>query len=355
MEKRSRLDTLSAMNRTLLVTLALALAFASPAFAGDTVKRGKWRIGDEPKTWILYSTEHYQVQSHIAKDRAKVVTDHLERMMIEYRKRFPIDKPLKDMVVKIFANRKEYLAYGASPGSLAYYSPSDRELVCYDTGFVTGKEPPPDVPKDRGLAERLKQLGIPEEEIAGVADALRVLSNTNLLGVLSHEGWHQYFHFFIVSQVEFPSWLDEGMGDYFYSAKPAPDGKSMVFGDLMPGRFVTIWAALKTDKYVPVRDLIRYRQPDYYKNPQVCYAEGWSLVYFCLHSGNERYAKIPTTLIHVFKDKHRMDEATDEAFAHVDLQKFEDEWKAFYLDRDFAKTVMDLAFPAGRSEAGAAR
>ncbi|MBI1853752.1 MAG: hypothetical protein HYR85_25735 [Planctomycetes bacterium] len=340
------------MARWLTSVFAVVLVLSVRAVAGETVKHGKWRIGDEPKTWNLYSTEHYQVQSHIPKERAKIVTDHLERMQIEYAKRFPIRKPLKDMVVKIFANRAEYLAYPSPEGSAAYYSPKDHELVCYDTGFVTGREAPPDIPKDRQLGERLKKLGVPEDEVAGVEDALLKLSNMSLLGVLSHEGWHQYFHFYIVSEIPFPSWLDEGMGDYFFSAKPAPDGKSMVFGDLMPIRFSVIWGALKTNKFVPVKELIRYRQPDYYENASVCYAEGWSLVYFCYQSGNERYAKIPDTLIHVFKDKHDMDEATNEAFAHIDLAKFEAEWKAFYLNRDFVQTIKDLAYPAATSGAG---
>ncbi len=334
--------------RSLSLAAVIALgALASSAVAGDTVKPGKWRIGDEPKGWVLYSTEHYQVQSRIPKDRAKIVSDRLEKMMVEYRKRFPIRKPLKDFVLKIFANRKEYVGYGGSPGSAAYYTPTHQELVCFDTGLLSAHDAKEISPEDEErLKERLKGTGLSEEEIAENADlmaAMRKLSTMNLLGILSHEGWHQYFHFYIVSQVEFPSWLDEGMGDYFYSARLAPDAKSIVLGDFNAARFPIIYRALKKDEYVPVKELIRYRQRDYYKDPGLCYAEGWSLVYFCLHSGNETYAKIPEKLIKVFKDKHDMDEATDEAFARIDLEKFEEEWKRFYLDLDFAKTMIDLA------------
>jgi hypothetical protein len=328
-----------------LVVLLAACLVAPPAPA-QSVKRGKWRINDEPKGWILYSTKHYQVQSQIPKERAKLVSDHLERVMVEYRKRFPIRKPLKDMVLKIFADRPSYLKYGSPLGSVAYYSQGDRELVCYDTGFVTGNEIPPEIEKERLLFERLKKLGVPESEMnvtPKLLEALQRLSNMNLLGVLSHEGWHQYFHFYIVSQVDFPSWLDEGMGDYFYTTRPAPDGGSMVFGDLMPIRFAIIWGALKTERTVPVKEFVRYRQREYYKDASLSYAQGWSLVYFCYHSGNETYAKIPGTLIRVFKDKHDMDEATDAAFARIDMEKFEEEWKAFFLGRDFSTTMIEMA------------
>ncbi len=330
--------------------LALAAAtslalLAGAALAGDRVKPGKWRINDEPDGWILDKSKNYQIQSQVPRERARIVANHLESMMMEYRRRFKSRKPLPEFVLKIFSGAENYHAYGGPRGSLAYYTDQTDELVCFDTGTLDGRDVFPEPSEGRDLKDRLKALGVPEEELANVdlLVALTRLSTMPLLGVLSHEGWHQYFHFWIVSKIDFPSWLDEGMGDYFSTARVSPDGKTVKCGEINPIRFAIIHAAIRQGKHVPVKDLIRYRQADYYKNPNLCYAEGWSLVYFCYHSGNERYAEIPDKLISVFKDKHKMDVATDVAFRGIDLDKFEEEWKAFFLGMDFAETMIAIA------------
>jgi len=328
-----------------VAALAFAVALLAAPAEAQRVKPGKWRVNDEPEGWILAKSANYQIQSQVPRERALAVAAHLEAMMMEYRRRFKSKKPLPEFTLKIFKNAEEYHKYGAPPGSLAYYTDQADELVCFDTGTLDGREKPPDPAEGKDLKDRLKALGIPEEELSNVdlLVALKRLSTMPLLGVLSHEGWHQYFHFWIVSMVDFPSWLDEGMGDYFSTAVVSKDAKTVKCGEIAPIRFAMIHAAIRQGKHVPIADLIRFRQSDYYKNPGLCYAEGWSLVYFCYHSGNPRYKEIPDRIIEVFKDKHKMDLATDIAFKGIDLAKFEEDWKAFFLGLDFKETMIGIA------------
>jgi hypothetical protein len=60
-----------------------------------------------------------------------------------------------------------------------------------------------------------------EPERQRVAELVEAISDAYVPDTgraLSHEGWHQYFHMYTVSWVAMPSWLDEGVGDYFYMA-----------------------------------------------------------------------------------------------------------------------------------------
>jgi len=334
----------------ILAILALLPLVASPGTAlaqNDRAPRippGKWRPNGAPEGWQILVAGSYQVQSEVEPVRAAAVIRHVQAMMGEYHSRFYIRKPLKDFVLKIFADRDGYTGYGGSPGSLAYYSGYTKELVCFDTGSLAGNDSTIDNFWFQRLLERLTAIGLPSElaENAEVKLSLGLLARPQLLGVLAHEGWHQYFHFWIVSQVEFPSWLDEGLGDYFYTAQVSEDGKTVTCGLLNPMRFPTIWLAIKNGRHVPIREILRYRQRDYYANASLCYAEGWALVYFCFHSGNPRYEKIPETLIRAFKDNHDMDEATDIAFRRIDLDKFEREWIDFYMAMDFRSTLKGM-------------
>jgi hypothetical protein len=328
----------------LLAALAgalVALGVAVPDVSAQRIQQGKWRVGDEPEGWTVFVTRDYQVQSEVERERAEAVVSHVEAMMREYHRRFYTRKPLKDFVLKIFADRRGYVDYGGSPGSLAYYSDRGGELVCFDTGSLEGLEGGVDAEALVRLVDRLTEMGMPPEflEDVEIQGSLGLLARPKLLGVLAHEAWHQYFHFWIVSKVEFPSWLDEGLGDYFYTAQVSEDGREVECGILNPMRFPTIWLAIRNERHVPIRELLRYRQRQYYRNPALCYAQGWSMVYFCYHGGHDRYARIPDTLIRAFKVKHDMDEATDIAFRGIDIDRFEKEWIDFYMAMDFKESL----------------
>ncbi len=328
--------------RIILAILCTLLLATNALGLQDKIKRGKWRKKDVPKGWTLLHTRHYQVQSGIPEETARVIADHLEDMMKFYRSLVPTKKKLKQFILKILPDRQAYLDYGASEGSVAYYSERSRELVCYFTGNMGGKISPEAVASEKAKKKYYDTFaklfgGDPPDDLT---EKMRHITNMDLLGVLSHEGWHQYFHFFIVSKVQFPAWLDEGLGDYFYTVKP---GKNNEFkrGDIMPQRFMIISNAILRGEHVAVKDLIRYRQPDYYKRASLCYSEGWSLVHFVFHGGHPEYKNIIKKLIERFKDCHDMDEATSVAFRNINIAKFERDWRAFYEAMDPGEVLFE--------------
>ena len=136
-------------------------------------------------------------------------------------------------MVRVCKDLAEYHRYGGPPGSAGYWSRGDEELV---------------VP-------------------AGMTDSLRVLY---------HEAFHQYIHY-AVGDVAPHSWFNEGHGDYFAGHNYA--GRKFKAAPFR-WRTGTIANALSTKTYVPLRKFLKYTQGEYYANPGLCYAQGWSFVYF---------------------------------------------------------------------------
>lgn len=310
--------------------LALLLLTASllPAQYRD-LRRGPWTPQQVPDGWVLEKTQHYQVQSECGVEKARRLGVHMEAMNKVYRAMFPPGKGGdKPNAIKLFKDRDGFLQYGRMPGAAAYYSMNDREMVCYDTGTwsdeieapVTGSGGDAAAPAedDDGESELLKK-------IARMDKAMQM----DLLGAAAHEGWHQYFHWYVVSWVELPSWINEGMGDYFYTAVPKKVRGQKVpaeLGRTFPMRLVSLKMAQPGNGLHKLSELIHYTQREYYSDPGVCYAQGWALCQFLLHSGNPKYAKVVPTFIRLVKDDTNMDAVTAKAFKGIDLDKLQQEW-----------------------------
>ncbi len=207
-----------------------------------------WKVEDTENYIVLYDTPDQPLVRKIIRD--------LELLRVEYQKLFPSEKPVESVsTVRICKSRDEYLSYGGPPMSAGYWNWDAEELVFYD---------------------------------AEVQDKSHHVSDANTFIVLYHEAFHQYIHY---STGELPphSWFNEGHGDYF-SGATIRDGKMRSIGP-NPWRLKTIQGAVKDGKHVPLRDLLSYEQAQYYANPYICYAEGWSLIYFLRKS--ELVAKRP--------------------------------------------------------------
>jgi hypothetical protein len=189
------------------------------------------------KGWAALDTKNYLIvyNKQVKKPLLKKIAKHIEAIRSQvYEKLFPPSREIKAVsVVRVCKDMAEYHRYGGPGGSAGYWSRTDEELV------------------------------IP----GGMGDSLRVLY---------HEAFHQYIHY-AVGDVAPHSWFNEGHGDYFaghnYSSrkfKPAP----------FRWRTGIIATALSTKKYVPLKKFLKYTQGEYYANAGLCYAQGWSFVYF---------------------------------------------------------------------------
>jgi hypothetical protein len=272
------------------------------------------------------------VQSQVGDDKAKRLSQHLESMLLLYKRKFPPDKQIDVFPVKLLKNRGAYMDYGGSPGSAAYYSHREKELVAYDTGkWSDDPEPEPGENPLTGEPSNLAELKAKLEDEIKKRQARYQM---DILGVIAHEAWHQYFHHHIVSPVEFPSWLDEGLGDYFYTARPVRRNGRLVsaeLGGVNEVRLPVIQQAIKNDKATPFEAIIGYRQPEFSANAGVNYAQGWSMCHFLLEHESARYRRVIPELIRQFKISGKMDKCTEKAFYGLDLAEVEKEWKAHVL------------------------
>jgi hypothetical protein len=181
-------------------------------------------------------------------------------------------------------------------------------------------------------------------------------SDADTFIVLYHEAFHQFIHY---SAGELPphSWFNEGTGDYFSGAM-LKDGKMRGIG-ANPWRVPLIQMAIDQKLTIPWKDIIRYEQKQYYANAAICYAQGWSMIYFlrtCKQvAAKPEWSRILPTYFDVLKSAYReelakLDEtkkedptarglagltarkrAVDAAFAGVDIDDLEAAWRTYTL------------------------
>jgi hypothetical protein len=301
--------------------------------------KGDWRDDQVPPGWQRKIIGRYEFQSNAPFEHVETVARHMNAMLGVYKKFFPpVKQEGKPYVVKIFKDRDGFLKYGAPPGAGGYFSKQDQEMVGYLTakiggvavaGATTGEKP-------RSLRERLQAK-----------------FSMDLLGVFAHEGWHQYFHKHCGSGVPFPSWCDEGIGEYFYGSRSS-EGK-MITGRVNEYRLGTIKSAIRRNKTIPIKDIVGWDQSQYYAVAGLAYAEGWSLVHFFMADPVWSRKKLLQTYMTTFVEQHSIAEAVEATFKgwkDKDWQALERDWKAFTLNLKYEDAEAEALATEAEMEEG---
>lgn len=280
------------------------------------LRRGDWRPQDVPKGYAVADIGKYHLQSDCDPVVVQRVGKQLNAMFRIYSRLFPASKtPKGEMVVKLFKNRQGFLDYGAPPGAGGYFSPTDKEMVGFNTGKVGGTS---------------TQAGVTGgAEESSFARRWRDRFMMDTIGVFNHEGWHQYFHWSCGSQIPFPAWADEGIGEYFYPSYA--EGGEMVLGAPNDYRLATIQSAVRRGKHVPLEELVRYEQAEYYRNPGLCYAEGWSFVHFLFEHPHYAKDRFVTRFVKIFRDEHSIAKTNKQVFGRLKWSDVEEDWKKWVL------------------------
>jgi len=327
---------------------ALLLLVAAARAGDERVKEGPWNKRDVPRGWAIVETEHYQVQSQIGEETGRRLGEHLESMLKLYDSFMPTRRKLETFVLKVFRDKKGFCDYSGNDiktNTVAYYNQSSKELVGYDCGFVFGQRTtPPLLAVSPAAAEKLTPKE--RERIASLFDAGTNAYTFDLVRVLSHEGWHQYFHFFTVSWVPMPSWLDEGLGDYFFMAEKdeqAGGEHGYRLGDMNSHRLRSVRRAIEDGKTVTFEKLMDFEQEDYYSDPGTFYAQGWSMVYFLLESSDPSRKELIPKLIRDFKDTKNFRKSTDKIFKKLDLAELDREWIGWLLSQPLEDPLLTAA------------
>lgn len=275
-----------------------------------------WQAQDLDNYIVIFDTPDQPLMRKVFRD--------LELIRKEYERLFPPETPVTAVsTVRVCKNREEYLSYGGMPHSAGFWNSQSQELVLYD-------------------AEKVER------------DWKK--SDADTFIVLYHEAFHQFIHY---SAGELPphSWFNEGTGDYFSGAM-LKDGKMRGIG-VNPWRVRLIQMVIDQGATVPWKDIIRYEQQKYYANAAICYAEGWSMIYFLrtckVVAAKPEWARILPTYFEVLKSAYRdelaklddtkkndpgarglagltaRNRAVDKAFEGVDIDDLEAAWKTYTL------------------------
>jgi len=278
-------------------------------------KRVDLKMGALCSDWntLVSSRGNYIIEYATRPDFAKRAAEEMEQIQALYRHVIPTQKPIPPCRIKIFDREEEFQDYSLASGAAAYWSPMQEEIVAY-----------------RFEGDKLQ---LDSKESFTIAEEKNPEDVT--FKVLYHEGFHQYMHFYMgrARNIYVPSWLNEGMGDYFFGGDWNKGRNKFTIG-LNDWRIKTISNAVKKNEHVPFDKIFRYEQMDYYRTPGLCYAEGWSINYFFQMSDvakKKGYNTIPQRMMDELKSSGNWEKATDKVLGGVDLKKMEEEWKQFVM------------------------
>lgn len=275
-----------------------------------------WEADDTENYIFVYSTPDQKLLS--------IVKRELEAIREVYVDLFPPAAPVRAVsTVRICKDQAEYHAYGGPPGSGGYWNSAEEELVFYDYENVDGE--------------------------AGTGRA-----NSRI--VLYHEAFHQYIYY-SVGELAPHSWYNEGTGDFF-SGAVMNGGRVRRIG-VNPWRIRTIKSAVEQGAHVSWADIVGFSQAQYYRNAGLCYAQGWSMIYFLRTSREverrEDWARILPTYFDTLKAEYARltgesgggelsrsrknaigeearEAALEAAFDGVDFDEIEQAWIEFVND-----------------------
>lgn len=236
-----------------------------------------------------YESRYYVVYTDLPRDAAREAALRMTRMAEEYQARTAdFAGSIKGrMPFFLHADRAGYLANGGEESTAGYFDGS--KLVAFSAG---GDEP-----------------------------------DLRTWNTVQHEGFHQFAH--KVMGQTMPSWIDEGLAEYFGEAIFTGDG--YVSGVIPEWRAKRIRERLASGSFAPTTELIRWDLREWNSRMNVAnYDHAWSMVQFLAHAEGGRYRKAFAGYINEVAQGRPKDRAWATQFGPV--EPFEQAWRKFWLD-----------------------
>lgn len=207
----------------------------------DVEQTQGWRIVETPSKRYIIKTN--------CEDRKSIskAVKRLEASRDLFEKDFPPSSPIENVsIVRICASKEEFHLFSGTPDGVGgFFRPDTEELV---------------------LSFGENTIGLDET-----------------LGVMSHEGFHQYCHF-LFNRAAAHRWFDEGHGDYYGAFELK--GSSLKPGSDMRGGYARLPVMDRMVKKGDVANLaqhVRFTHPEWQgQGPEgvSCYAQSFTLIYF---------------------------------------------------------------------------
>ncbi len=144
--------------------------------------------------------------------------------------------------------------------------------------------------------------------------------------VVQHEGFHQFAHEVIGG--DFPTWLDEGLAEYFGEGLYTGDG--FVTGVVPPWRLSRLQGEIRGGRLKPTAAIMGVSPEQWRAEMSIAnYDQAWSMVYFLVHADGGRYQPALAKCVKELSQGRSAEAAWRDAVGST--AGFEDRWKAYWL------------------------
>ncbi|MEO0478981.1 MAG: hypothetical protein AAF196_05825 [Planctomycetota bacterium] len=285
----------------------------------DNIKdvRNRWDYFTLPHYIVTFSWEDPnsrddRVRSH---NYAVWVAKQVEAMRSRYAEFYP---PHDDMaenysIIRVCSNYEEFGSYGNTPrGVVGWFSPGTKELVVFfDRDKLFGSDP-----------------------------------RETTLGVVFHEAWHQYSDQWWPNS-ELHRWFDEGLAEFFNGQRLVRAGRTRNTWRFIPleGRLRAVKRMMNTDTLVDTETIVHWPRSSFYGGAAADhYAQAYVMVDFLMR-GKERLGRkfdssfediIATYGEECLKGTDPA-EAMTIAFEGVDMDVYDEAWKAWYTEGEIER------------------
>jgi hypothetical protein len=242
-----------------------------------------------------YDTPYYTMHTDLDLDGAREAAVRLTRMAEAYHDRTRDFAGVIDHKFPFYLYRREgdYIAAGGREGTAGVfvYRPGTREGVLM---AVAGKH--------------------------ATADTWHTVQ---------HEGFHQFAHAVIGGTL--PTWLDEGLAEYFGEGIFTGDG--FLTGVVPPWRLERLKSEMNGDGDAKLQTIpqIMSLTPDQWRSQMSVanYDQAWSMVYFLVHGDNGRYQQAFAACIRALASGQPFERAWLDTLGPAN--GFEQRWRAYWL------------------------
>lgn len=234
-----------------------------------------------------YSTQYYLMHTDLDTDDTKESIIRMTKMVEEYHNRTSEFSGTihEKLPFFLFKNREDYYESGGLPGS---------------AGVFTGQA----------------LLAIAGEH-----------TNARTWHVVQHEGFHQFAA--AVIRGEIPTWLNEGIAEYFGESLFTGDG--FVSGVIPSWRLKRVQEELKTNTFKSVKQMMLLPHDAWNNNLSIVnYDQAWSMVQFLAHGDNGRYQQPFVNFMKLIGRGVPWPNAWRQTFG--DASGFEQQWRDYWLN-----------------------
>jgi len=241
----------------------------------------------------VYGSKYYIVHTDLPADQVKEVVIRMNKMAEEYHARtqgFSGDIRQR-LPFYLFKDREEYFQAGGLPGSA-------------------------------GVFDGSKLMAIAGEQ-----------TTSRTWHVVQHEGFHQFAH--AVIRGELPTWLDEGIAEYF--GESLFTGDAFVSGVVPPWRLQRLQEEIKAGRLKSIKDIMFTSHEQWNGRLSIeNYDEAWSMVHFLAHAEEGRYQDAFVSFMKLIGRGIPWPMAWKQTFG--DASGFEQHWRAYWLGQPASPT-----------------